>query len=78
MKNDFSIFCDNIKMLRQRNNLTKTEMCKIMRISYHSLQMIESGVLPPRMSCEALIRACRYFSVSPKDMLSRNIVEKGQ
>ena len=78
MRNDIQIFCDNIKLLRQRNNLTKTEMCKILRISNHSLQMIESGVLPPRMSCEVLIRACRYFSVSPKDILSQNVFEKGR
>ena len=76
MKNDISIFCDNIKSLRERNNLTKTEMCKILRISNHSLRMIEGGFLPPRMSCEVLIRACRYFSVSPKDILSKNVVEK--
>lgn len=66
-------FCDNIKTLRKRNKLSKTDMCKIMRIGIRSLNSIEKGILPPRISCEALIRACNYFSVLPKDMLSENI-----
>ncbi|MBQ7344386.1 MAG: helix-turn-helix transcriptional regulator [Clostridia bacterium] len=72
-KDEIQIFCDNIKILRQHNNLSKTAMCKIMRIGIRSLNSIEKGILPPRISCEALIRACNYFSVLPKDMLSENI-----
>ena len=72
-KDEIQIFCDNIKILRRHNKLSKTAMCKIMRIGIRSLNSIEKGILPPRISCEVLIRACNYFSVLPKDMLSENI-----
>lgn len=73
MSNDIQNFCNNIKLLRQRNKLTKVKMCNILRISARSLNMIENGILPPKTSCEVLIRACRYFSISPKEILSKNI-----
>ena len=75
MNNEIRIFCNNIKALRQQNKLTKVKMCKILRISTRSLNMIENGILPPKISCEVLIRACRYFSIFPKDILSENIAE---
>lgn len=75
MKNDLniSIFCTNIKTLRLREKLSKTAMCKILKVSMRSLNSIENGILPPRTSCEVLVRACIYFDIRPKDILSIEI-----
>ena len=77
MRSELSIltFCANIKKLRIKENLSKTKMCKILKISTLSLKSIENGILPKRISCNVLLRACVYFNLKADDILS-SIVEK--
>ena len=59
------IFCQNIKMLREKNGLSKKEMAEIMGISTVSLTKIESGILPPRANVGTLFNICKRFNIKP-------------
>lgn len=67
-KTELLIFCENVKRLRKIHKLSKKEMAKKLGIEVKSLSLIESGTLPPRLSCKVLFRICYYFKVKPKDM----------
>ena len=43
-------FCKNIKNLRISNNLSKKDMAQRLGISIRTLNIIESGELPKRLS----------------------------
>ena len=62
-------FCENVKKLRTRNNLTKTEMAKLLGISVYALSLLERGVLPHRMNCMVLYNIYDIFGVMPSEML---------
>ena len=66
--NEVKTLCENIRELRLKNNLSKRATCKALKISTHTLSMIEKGVLPPRMKCETLVRACHLFGITVKDI----------
>lgn len=70
------IFCENIKMLREKENLSKAKMAKILGISVNTLTVIEKGILPQRLSCNVLFRIHQYFGIIPKDMFVRIIEMK--
>ena len=68
-KNKLSILCKNIKFLREKNNLTKAAMARVLQISVKSLSKIEQGNFPPRISCEILFRLHFAFGIAPTDLL---------
>ena len=70
---EITTFCKNIKFLRERNQISKKMMCKILKIGAKSLNKIENGILPPRTRCDVLIRACCFFNLTPQDLLSKDI-----
>ena len=63
------IFCKNVKKLRIANNLTKTEMARLLDISVYALSLLERGVLPHRMNCMVLYNIHDNFGVMPSEML---------
>ena len=67
---DIQILCQNIKSLRQKHNLSKKEMSKILGIGMKTLNQIENGILPPRMSCEPLFRIQSHFGIRPQQLFS--------
>lgn len=70
IQSDTHFFCENIRLIREQNRLSHEEMAKRLGISKKSLLSIESGILPPRLSCSILFRIEREFGVSPKDMFA--------
>lgn len=52
MKNNdyIKIFCDNVKELRKANRLSKREMADKLHIGLKTLDNIEKGILPNRLS----------------------------
>ena len=67
---DIQILCQNINSLRQQHNLSKKEMSQILGIGMKTLNQIENGILPPRMSCESLFRIQSHFGIRPQQLFS--------
>ena len=66
--NDEKILCQNIKFLRQKHKLTKTQMSNILGISIRTLNRIENGILPSRISCEVLFRIQSNFGIRAREL----------
>lgn len=67
-KNDVQILCQNIKFLRQKHKLSKNKMAQILGVSMKTLNCIENGILPPRLSCEILFRIQHHFDILPQHL----------
>lgn len=63
---EISIFCKNIKYLREKHNLEKREMADICGIDIPSLEKIEKGILPDSISIDIVINLYRHFNISPE------------
>ena len=65
--NYITVFCQNVKKIRQRNRLTKKEMARRLRISQYTLNEIENGRLTNRVGIDILKRIEEVFSVTVND-----------
>ena len=70
-----NLFCENIKYLRKKHNLSKAEMAKRLNVGIGSITSIENGILPPRLSTRVLITIEESFNVSASKILSVNLSE---
>ena len=61
-------FCANVVKLRERNNLSKKEMAKILKIGTKSLTAIESGIVPMRLGTGVIFRIHHIFGIKPCDV----------
>ena len=67
------ILCRNIKYLRTKHGLTKTEMMKILKVSHKTLASIEAGVMPPGVGVNMLFRLRRAFRIPLITLFSQNL-----
>lgn len=67
------IFLNNIAWLRKHHGLSKKEMARKLKISVWTLNRIERGELPPRLSCDMLFAVWKNFGVSISDILSLHL-----
>lgn len=65
------IFCENLKNIRKSYGYSKVKMARLLGIGVKSLSLIESGIIPPRLGCEVLIRITNTFGVSPSGIFTR-------
>ncbi len=63
VKQEIDNFTHNVKFLREKHNISKTKMADILGISFNSLNKIESGQMPKRMSVGVVFRIEQYFGV---------------
>ncbi|MBQ7120767.1 MAG: helix-turn-helix transcriptional regulator [Clostridia bacterium] len=63
----------NIAWLREHNKLSKKKMAKILDISVKSLNKIENGVLPPKISVKIIFNICDFFEIKPKKLFEEKI-----
>ncbi len=69
MKNEeLLIFCSNVKKLRQRSGLSKTKMAKTIHVGVKTLQKIEEGELPPRVSSEVIFWLADSFGLKSDEL----------
>ncbi len=61
-------FCRNIKKLREQQGLSKKNMAERLGIGVRSLSLLESGILPPRLSCDVLWYIYDHFGILPQEM----------
>ncbi len=67
VKNNFLIFCQNVKALRLSNHLTKKQMAHIMGISPKTLNKIEALELP-KITVDKLDRLINHFHRSVEEI----------
>ncbi len=69
-------FLKNIVYLRNKNNFSKKEMAKKLKISLYSLNIIENGKIPPNLTVELLLNIEKEFDILPshlfKDLKNKN------
>ncbi len=65
------IFLENIKRLREEKGYSKREMAKRLKIGLYSINKIESGELPPRLSIDVLDNIEKEFKIYPADMFKK-------
>ena len=65
IQGDIDVFCQNVKILRERNNLSKKEMAEILEIGIASLTKIEQGVIPPRATTNIIFNLSNSFNIKP-------------
>lgn len=68
---DKQIFCKNIKELRESHHLTKTEMARRLKISIPTLNKIESGELPKRLTVKVIYAIVDEFNIRADDLFER-------
>jgi len=61
------IFGKNIAYLRKSNKLSKKKMAEILGIGIKSLEKLENGILPPRLSVKIIFNIYYSFGILPKD-----------
>ena len=70
---EIQIFLNNVALLRKKHGLSKKAMAKILGIGVASLNKLESGILPPRVTVDVFFRIYNYFGISPTEQLRRPI-----
>ncbi len=73
VKNNIWILCENIKLLRAKNNLSKKEMAQKLGISIKSITKIESGMLPRSINAITLYKIHKVFNISIEDLLETRL-----
>ncbi len=73
---DLTRFCQNIKALRTMHNLSKTKMASMLKISKKSLETIESGTIPKRLSLEILTAVIIHFGITPHELFKTPLEPK--
>ena len=61
------VFCENIKFLRRKHGLTKTQMAKMLDIGRYSLTKIENSTLPLRLDCAVFYNIYKHFKITPSE-----------
>lgn len=72
---DIQILLHNITFLRKHHHLSKKKMAQLLHIGIGSLNKIESGVLPERLSAEILVHLANHFSYTSDELLSHRLEE---
>ncbi len=65
------MFCNNIRFLRKKYNLTKIEMAKRCGTTTYNIRLLEKEILPPRLSANILFNIYGAFGIPQKDMLDK-------
>ena len=65
---EYQNFCENMRRLRKKHDLSKKEMAKKPGIGIGSLTKIERGEFPVRLGCQVIFCASRSFGVRPADL----------
>ncbi len=67
-----AIVCENITQIRQIHKLSKTEMAKRLQICTASLNKIERGELPPRITLDLFDHIEKEFGISLGQLIQKN------
>lgn len=65
---------NNIIFLRKKYSISKKVMAEILGVCVETLNKIERGELPPRLSLKIVFNIEKYFSIKPKDILENKFI----
>lgn len=68
VQEEMTVFCGNVKRLREGKGLTRKEMAARLGIGVGTLTRLEKGEIPPRLSVSVVCRICREFDIYPKEL----------
>ncbi len=71
MQDELKIFAENVAHLRRRHGLSKKDMAKLLGIGMCSLNKLEKGEFPPRLTVEVNMRIYLYFGIYPSDQFRK-------
>ena len=69
------IFLYNIAWLRRHHGISKKKMAELLEIGVGSLNKMESGKMPPKLSVVVLFAVQDSFGIRPQDLLARRLGE---
>lgn len=61
-------FLYNVLWIRKHYGISKEKMTRILEIGMKSLNKIESGVMPPRLSAKIIVKIYNNFGILSEDM----------
>lgn len=67
------VFTHNIRWLRKKHDLSKRKMAELLGIGLWSLNRLERGQIPPRMTIEILFAVQKHFGISPSAQLESRL-----
>lgn len=68
-------FLYNVAWLRRQHGLSKKKMAQLLGIGIGSLNKIEKGELPPRISLENLTKIQEHFGIALTDLFGKRLGE---
>ena len=66
-------FCKNVTYLREKKQLTKKQMANIMGVNVNTLNSIENGVVPSKLSSRVLINLYNHFHISLDTFFNKDL-----
>ena len=72
-ENNILLLCENIKLLRAKNNLSKKEMAQKLGTSTQSITKIESGTLPRSINAITLYKIHKVFNIPIETLLETRL-----
>ena len=73
MEQEWQNLVFNIKWIRKQYGISKKNMASLLEIGIQSLNKIENGETPPRLSSCIFTNIRKYFGIRPIDQLSRRL-----
>lgn len=72
-KKSLEFFVYNVSWLRNHYGIKKKTMAELLGIGVGSLNKIEKGELPPRLTVEIIFNIQNYFGIHPKELFERKL-----
>lgn len=69
---EIEAFLINVKKLRIENHLSKNKMAKKLNISVYTLNKIENGILPPKLTVEIVFKINKEFGIKSSEQFILN------
>ena len=60
---EFKRFVENIRDLRIKNGLSKTQMAEKLDVSVYTIRKLENGIMPKRLSIEVVFKIEKEFGI---------------
>lgn len=68
---DIRVFCENVKKIRENKKLSKRAMAELLGISVYSLNLLERGKVPHRLSIDIVYNINSSFGIGPNELFER-------
>ena len=68
-------FLDNLTALRRKYGISKKKMAELSGVCVATINKIERGEFPSRVSCDVIFRAMEVFRIAPSKLFTKNLGE---